>query len=238
MSDQDRSARFIGTDDDVAIIPPESDTESETRATKALDGTKSTWMAFFKTAVREAMAGRVTQPQALALLSNRLKRSGEDAYRDALRENGITELDEFDQFQLDQWDGEQQGYLRSFVDELYSTGLTPEQADSRATLWADKSLQDAYMAALTSVDKNSNYMWKYSAEAKHCTDCEALDGQVHRLKEWESRDLRPKSDRLDCKLGCKCELIKTTEAAKGRFLGGVLNSLRCNQVFIISRMAV
>lgn len=208
------SIDFSDTDDEST----DEDVEPATRAIKALDGTKQTWMAFFKTTVREAMSGRLTKPQAYALLSNRLQRSGEDAYRDALRENGITELDELDQAQIEHWNSEQQGYLGGFVDELFSTGLTPEQADSRAEMWSNKSVQASYDLALISVDKNGMYEWALGNTEKHCDTCKRLAGQRHRMREWNARDLLPKSSKLDCGgYQCDCRLEKTTEKAEGRF---------------------
>jgi GAF domain-containing protein len=148
-----------------------------------------------------------------------LRRHGQAAYQDGLIEGGVTDpLDEGDLAQVQHWTISQSDYVSQFANDVYQKGLSPAEVRSHADMWANKALQQMLDAGRMSADRNGMYEWVLGLAEKHCPTCKRLAGQRHRFKEWFARSLLPKSDKLDCNgYQCSCKLVKTTEAARGRF---------------------
>ena len=154
-----------------------------------------------------------------------LRKWGLQAFRDGLEDGGVQPyaedgaplpLDASEQKAYTSWLAEQSAYVSRLSNELNTTEEL--NADYRASLWGNKSLMSIYQAGLISADKNGMYRWELGKTEKHCKDCSRLSGQVHRLKDYQRRRLLPNSDTLECTgMNCDCNLIKTTERAKGRF---------------------
>lgn len=148
-----------------------------------------------------------------------LRRYGEQIFQDGKLAGGVdAPLDEDELAQLQAWIADQSPFVTQFADEVYGRGLSDNDVETRAELWANKSLQPMYDAGLYSANRNGMYKWMLGQTEEHCPDCLRLNGQVHRLKEWYSRNWLPKSDRLTCGGWlCDCSLLRTGEPATGRF---------------------
>jgi hypothetical protein len=120
-----------------------------------------------------------------------------------------------------EWWKETSKYITNLVSRLWGFGdgkLDRSEAAVRQTidLWAGKSMRDAYMRGLAIADKDGMYEWSLGQTEKHCPDCKALNGQVHRLSEYVEAGAVPGSSRLACWGGnCDCRLKKTRKAARG-----------------------
>lgn len=119
------------------------------------------------------------------------------------------------------WWKETSKYITNLVSRLWGYGEgKPERSEAavRQTidLWANKSMRDAYMRGLAIADKDGMYEWNLGQTEKHCPDCKALNGQVHRLSEYVEAGAVPGSSRLACwGGGCDCRLKPTRKAARG-----------------------
>jgi hypothetical protein len=149
-----------------------------------------------------------------------LKRYGEEAYKDGLRQGGVTVdmLDPDDKAAYMRTFMGQAGYIGGLADDVYTAKtITAENAQSRAILWG-KSLQAFNDEGLYSADKNGMFVWRRGLTSDSCATCVRMDGQVHRLKTFKKRGIMPKSSTLRCKgFRCLCSLERTTEKARGRF---------------------
>lgn len=182
---------------------------------KAVTPAQQDFIKVFKTAVNGALADIVSRRSFGTAMRQALKQYGTQAYLEGF---GETELDEIGKFSVDTWLMSQSQYVTSFADELFSSGLSPAEVDNRAALWAGNSIGEIYLDGLVRGKKDKRYRWEYKEESEHCNSCIKLNMQVHRLSQWYARNLRPKSDVLDCGLGCNCTMTETDEPATGRFL--------------------
>lgn len=148
-----------------------------------------------------------------------LKRYGEQAYKDGLANGGVfvDTLDPEDNAKFLSTYATQAGFIPGLAASVYeSKAVTPANADARAQMWT-KSLQEFLDDGTLSANANGMFKWQYGL-TEHCKDCLRLNGQVHRFKSWKTHGWMPKSNRLTCKgFRCQCQLIRTTEKAKGRF---------------------
>ena len=62
------------------------------------------------------------------------------------------------------------------------------------------------------------YEWVLGRTEEHCSSCLTANGQRHRLRDWHRAGIIPRGDLLICGAGgfCDCNLVKTTEKARGR----------------------
>ncbi len=190
------------------------DTHVEGR--KDYPATKDAFTADVAAAISDASEGVISPASFAIRVRASLSKYGKAAYLDGLNDGGV-ETDTLDSEDSD-------AYASILADQsAYVTdarrGITDfsGDADSRAQLWGNKSLELFYQAGVMSADKSGMYEWVYG-DTEHCEDCLRLNGQKHRMKEWVAEDWMPKSDRLECHgFRCQCELKKTTGRAKGSY---------------------
>ena len=145
----------------------------------------------------------------------------ERAYKDGLVDGGVGDaaLDDEDMDALNAVILDQRSYVRGFTDTLYKgDGITDELATQKPAMWWNKSVYPSYLKGLQSAAKNAYFEWMYG-DTKHCDTCQALNGQVHRMRDYTKRNLLPKSSALDCKgFQCQCSLIpRMNSKASGTF---------------------
>jgi hypothetical protein len=186
---------------------------------KAFSSTAAEFKSVFTSTLTLAANGRLARNQAENLLLAALLNAGEKAYRDGLEQGGVTDpLDEDEQAEIQDWVSDTIDYLDPLLDSVYDGSLPADQVSGRADLWANKSLTDMYNAGRISADKNGYYEWRLGPTEEHCEDCQRLNGQVHRFKEWYMRGWIPQSDKLACHgYRCACHLDKAQGPGKGRF---------------------
>lgn len=166
--------------------------------------------------INAGMSDEVSRRRFGTVLRGNLSRLGRQAYKDGLEDGGVEgDLDDDALKDIASILSEQSGYVTAFANSLFSGAQV--DAEQRATMWANKSLDTFYQRGLLSANANGMYEWKYGA-TEHCADCQRLNGQKHRLKEWHDKGWIPKSSDLECKgYNCECVLVKTKGRAKGSF---------------------
>lgn len=162
-------------------------------------------------------AGGSINPAAFSIrMRAALSKYGRAAMLDGLSDGGVEsptlEGDDSDTYASILAD--QSGYVTDA-----RSGISDFSGDpvSRAAMWVNKSLTPFYQAGLISADKNGMYKWVYG-DTDHCDDCQRLNGQVHRLKDWVKSGWKPQDSALKCHgFNCKCEWVKTKGRASGNY---------------------
>lgn len=183
--------------------------------TKDYPATKDAFVDDVAAAISDAASGEISKAAFAIRMRAALSKYGKAAYLDGLEDGGV------ETSTLEGKDSDMFAAIlaaqSAFVTDARA-GITDfgGDADARAQMWGNKSLQLFYDAGLMSSDKNGMYEWVYG-DTEHCDDCRRLNGQKHRLKEW-SDHVMPKSSDLKCHgYNCQCELKKTTGRARGSY---------------------
>lgn len=183
--------------------------------------TRAQFIADVSDLLRGRTAGEITGRRFGVVLRAILNRLGTQAFRDGLQDGGVadtSELDGDDMRAIQDWLGEQSPFVSGLATEIRTRGLSEADLAIRADLWANKSLRRAYQLGLKSAAANGAFRWELGATEEHCTDCLRLNGQVHRLRNWERRGWVPGATKLQCGgYQCDCKLVRTNEKARGRF---------------------
>jgi hypothetical protein len=186
--------------------------------TKAFSATSADFQARFADIVTRGVNKQIRRNQAENLLLGLLLSSGTKAFQDGLTDGGVTEMDEDDQAQVQDWVSSSIDYLDPFLDSAFDGTLGVDDIGARAMMWSNKSLTSMFDAGRISANKNGYYVWALGQTEQHCADCTRLANQVHRFKDWYGRGWIPKSDRLTCKgFQCSCRLDKTIGPGQGNF---------------------
>jgi len=205
-----------------AATPPPSEqnaTATDAVQTKDYGGTEAAFVKAMQNALTAMVDKTITSAMARVRVRGLLKSFGTDAMGDGLEYGGVarSDMSADDQQTIARLLLDNGQYVNNVVEEAYSeTGLrgSPE---TRAPLWT-KSLIAFYQAGVSSADANGLYIWNYGA-TEHCDDCQRLNGQVHRWKDWTASGWMPQSNRLECGgWNCECKLTKAKGVrAMGRF---------------------
>lgn len=176
--------------------------------------TRSEYVDDVAAIIQDAASGTISPAAFSIRMRAALSKYGKAAYLDGMEDGGVEvstlEGDDSDAFAA--LLASQSGYV---TDARRSIADWQGDPTARSERW-EASLNQFYYAGAMSADKNAMYRWDLS-NADHCDTCKRLNGQVHRLKDWIDRDLRPKSSKLDCKMGCKCTLTKTSGRSRGSY---------------------
>lgn len=216
----EQAAQPVTATDTTPVAPepqaPE-ETEDETEQQKAIQATRVDFEDAFADAVAMAQADETNRKWFGITLRKMVSEYGLKAYIDGLKDGGVdTEtLDGDDVDTYAQLVAGQAGYIRNFADAIFDgVEYTPE---IRAEMWYEKSINPFYQAGIASADKNGLYEWVYG-DTEHCKDCQRLNGQKHRMKEYMRKGLMPQGDKLECKgFNCKCKLVKSSGRSSGKF---------------------
>lgn len=205
---------------ETATVPQDvTQTDNTQKALKAFSATAADFTRQFVRTIETAQDGRLGQDRFADRVMLFLPQAVTNAYVDGLQEGGITasELDDSDEATIQDIVYQQIDSISNLENAIYIKG---ERFDpfAKTQLWVNKALRQAFNDGRMSADKNAKYIWKLGRTEEHCTDCIRLNGQVHRYKEWFTRDWLPQSGKLDCGgWRCDCRLEKTDLPADGRF---------------------
>lgn len=169
--------------------------------------------------IEAGLSDDMTRRRFGTVMRAQLSRLGRRAYQDGLADGGVVvdSLDGDDLAIIGAWLAEQSRYVTDFANRVFSgdSSMTPE---ARAIAWANKSLDGIYQRGLLEADRNGMYRWRVGPTEESCKDCQRLDNQVHRLRDWHKNGWTPRASKLACNgFNCRCELVKTTGRAKGRY---------------------
>jgi HK97 family phage portal protein len=187
---------------------------------KAIQATRIDFEDALDDLLKSIIAGEITKSRARTAWMNLIDVHGNKAARDGFTDGGVdAEPDADEQAEIDTMIREQRQYVNVLLSTLYSDedSITPEAAEQKPSMWFNKSIYPIYTLALGLADRNGMYEWVYGP-TEHCDDCQRLNGQRHRMKDWTRRRLLPKADTLECKgFNCKCNLVRSSGKAQGRF---------------------
>lgn len=188
---------------------------------KAIQATLIDFETDVTDAIEAGQEGDVARRRFGIIMRDLLRRHGTQAYKDGLADGGVETdaLEGDDQATFNSWLTDQSGYVTDFANTLFS-GESEIDAESRAALWGRKSLMSAYELGRESADRNGMYEFTGQDGDDTCPDCSRLQGQVHRLWEWNERELNPRGSVFKGKCGgwrCQHYLEKTTGRARGSF---------------------
>lgn len=202
-------------------VPPAPEDDEETTQQKAIQATRVDFEDDFADAVAGAQNDTTNRKWFGITLRQLVSDYGLKAYIDGLKAGGVdTEtLDGDDVDTYAQLVAGQAGYIRNFADAIFDgVGYTPE---IRAEMWYTKSISPFYYAGLASADRNGMYEFVGDDGDESCPDCTRLKYQVHRMKDWKRKRLRPgvDTDNFKCKgYHCNHKLQKKLKArSRGKF---------------------
>lgn len=215
-------ATLKGFEDKPHMVKGVFEAAKATLVIKAIQSTRLEFEGEFDDLLNRARNDEATRQQFRSKLASLLNTYGKKAYADGLIDGGLdeTELDDEDKETIAGMLADQSTYVSGISDVLFKgDGVTDNQADMKAAMWWNKSLQPFYDAGLLSADKNSLYEWTYS-DTEHCDSCQKMNGQRHRLKQYHTKGIVPKADILKCGgFNCDCRLVKASGKARGNWLG-------------------
>jgi len=195
-----------------------------TFALKEWDQTRDSFIADMQSVFEMGYSGRRAGAQLSRNIRTQLRNFGTAAYIDGMNDGGVDTtretLTDEDQANIEIWLAAQSQYVTSLLGSQSVTerqeGLTPEAANLKASLWANKSLRDVYNDGVLTARGDALMLWTLGPAEEHCKTCLGLNGQVHRASVWKNSGLKPGVDKLDCKgFNCKCLLEPTDKKANG-----------------------
>lgn len=201
-------------DDDFTIA-------NDAKVVKAIQATRLNFEDAFTALLADAMQEQVDRRTFARRARAMVSRGVRQAFLDGLEEGGVFrgDLSDEDTATIQRLTAQQSVYVTNLGAALFrQDDVTPAMASQKPSMWFNKSVYPAYDAGRMSADRNGYYEWSLGRTEKHCSTCLALNGQVHRLKDYTRRDLVPKSSVLECGgWQCDCKLNKRTGVrARGR----------------------
>lgn len=206
--------------DDAAALESKAAIVRQAHHFKDYQATQTEFVRALTDLIQAGMNSDVNRRRFGTVLRANLSRLGRKAYQDGLDDGGAgvgdDGLSEDDLAEIATVLAEQNTYVAPFADSIFSG--TQVNAEARATMWANKSLDAFYQRGLLSADRNGLYEWRLGSTEQHCDDCLRLNGQKHRLKDWHKKGWIPRSQKLACKgFNCDCDLFSTKGRASGRY---------------------
>lgn len=195
-----------------------------TFALKEWSQTRNSFIADMQSVFETGHSGRRAGAQLSRNIRTALRNFGTAAYIDGMNDGGVDTtretLTDEDQANIEIWISTQSKYVTSLLGAQSVTerqeGLSPEAANIKASLWANKSLRDVYNDGLLAARGDAMMLWTLGQTEVHCPTCSGLNGQVHRASAWKDAGLKPGVDKLDCNgFNCDCSLDITDKKANG-----------------------
>jgi len=185
---------------------------------KAFSATREAWIFKFANTLSRYMLHNLDRSLAETMLLSALESEARQAFLDGLQEGGVYEMDDADSAILDRFLVEQIDFIDGLFDQIDAGTLALSDVPLRANMWANKSLVPMLDAGRLSANSNGYYIWDWDERIEqHCSDCKRLNGQIHRMKDWD-KHIKPKSSELACwGAECGCRLKKSNGPAQGGY---------------------
>ncbi len=187
------------------------------RGVKTYSETRDKFKRELRALIKAGLDNETTRRSFASDLRTLARRSGLDTVYNAFEDAGAaTESIEPSTLTIFRaWQSETSDYITKFSTEIFADGLTPEQVDQRVDMWARKTLDDIYYAALREANDSIKATWNLGNTEDHCSTCRSRDGQSKTIDEWGKIGF-PKDRRLECG-GWHCDCFLTNP--DGRRLG-------------------
>lgn len=215
---QPKTEEMVADDTETKAVRP---LVSDYTGCKTIQATRTKFEDDLEGIINAARDGSLTRRRFAPVMRSVLSRAINSAFEDGLEDGGVDPRDKSDDDNsaIVRLIADANQYVSALSAVLYSeTGISDAEAAQKPTMWYNKSISPAYDAGRMSADRNGLYEWVYGS-TEHCSDCRALNGQIHRLRDYVKSGWMPQSDQLECKgYNCKCRLVKRTGVrARGRF---------------------
>lgn len=178
---------------------------------KDYDATKSKLVDNLTKIIQGGIDDDLTRRQLAAGMRTNLNKLGLQAFNDGLEKGGLTQ-ESLSAEQLKayrEWQTRTSGYVTDFGKALYDGDGNLIDAQARAELWANKSLNEIHYEGVRLAAPHTLWTWRLGKTKDHCDDCASNNGQVKSMDEWTDQGL-PQSSDLDCGgWYCDCSLEET-----------------------------
>lgn len=174
--------------------------------------------AIFKSAVQ----GKYSRSGFIGAITPIIRSAIQDSAIAGLRDGGLKnpELTEDEQLWIDNWIDQQDVFIQNVATAIYEDEkVTEKEAEGKATLWWNKSIDPAYSQMVYEASKNGAFLRRLGATEQHCVDCVKIDGQVRRASFWHSIGIWNASSKTQCGgWRCECQNVPTDlPITRGRF---------------------
>jgi hypothetical protein len=208
-----------GTPPEEAANPnTQEQTIDDSKAVKSIQATRLDFEADFADFISARRKGDMSSRRGDIIVRALLAKYIPRAYADGLTENGVDEMDDDDSAESLSLVAKASGYVTDFNSDIEI--ISEAEAALKPTLWWNKSILPAYDAGRYSADKNGLYEFVGDDGEESCPTCKRLKGQVHRMRDWTRKKMRPGVDTetYECKgFQCAHKLTKTSGKAVGSF---------------------
>lgn len=187
------------------------------RMVKAYADTREQFVGEMVRIIGAAQKDESTRRQFAGAMRSSLRRYGLLAFRDGMNEVGYDpeSLGDTELAAFREWQAEQSKYVTNLGAEMFKQGITENEVQLRAEMWADISLNDARLRGIEVGKSDQLLEWFLGEAERHCEDCPRLAGTVMTAKEWRESGIRPGSGHTECGPGCKCGLKPTDKPRNG-----------------------
>ena len=164
-------------------------------AEKALQATRLDFEGDFEDLLIAARAENINRRRFSLRLRTLLRKFGEKAYRDGLADGGVEvgegkPLGDSDTAKVNSLAADQSSFVTNISATLFKgDGISDAVTDGKPAQWFRGSIRPFHTAGLLSADKNGMYRVVGNDGADGCIDCARLKPQVHRLRNWQKRNL-------------------------------------------------
>lgn len=209
-----RDSLSADIDTDVVFEIAESILRGE-MAWRNYEQTRANFIEVMRDLFQKAYDQSINRQTFAAQMRTRLSRFGLDAFMDGIAGDGEKpESLSPDQLTIYRaWQTETSGYITDVGEELFKReGITENEIDIRANLWASKSLNDIYYAGVRFGNPSKLATWHRGATEQGCGSCKDRDGQTMTIDEWGKIGF-PQDRRLSCG-GWRCQCVLFDEQGK------------------------
>lgn len=177
---------------------------------KAYADTRAAFVAEMVRIIGEGQKNVVSRAKFGGSMRSALRRFGLVAFRDGMNSEQY-DPESFSAAELAAfraWQADVSQYITGLGDELFKqAGITPDQVELRANMWADKSLREIFYKGAYFGAPNRLKKWVRDPAKDSCVTCVDRDGEIRAYSAWEQAGL-PGSSVLACHgFFCGCHLL-------------------------------
>lgn len=192
-----------------------------TSTRKDIQATRLDFEADASDLFKAAMEDEIARRRFGTVFRGMIRKYGQKAYEDGLVSGGVEDAPDSDDLAtIADIAVEQSAYVTSLGDAIFVDETNINDYEAKARLWWNKSIMPFNYAGIESADANGLYEFAGDDGADSCDTCQRLSGQVHRMKDWVKKQLRPgqDTDNFDCGgYRCNHSLVKTRGRARGSY---------------------
>ena len=206
---------------DTPPVPPTPDAQAlpANEEAKEVTGAVFDYASDLGTAVKQALAGKLTAKSLERSHKSYLTGYAREAYLEGMSEGGVedpeNEIEPEEEDGIKRWTKDQVQYVGDFaqaVIEARGDEALEAQIDTRLDMWV-KAMETLRGLGVVSAKGNVTGRFKLGSTKEHCDTCKELNGTKKRMKAWASSGLLPQTPgNQNFKCGCwqcECTIVDT-----------------------------